>query len=471
MRDGGEAREAREADVDGDGDLRQEAGQLADPAPPTLPGRWKRHRLLVSAVALVLVATGVTVPLVLAGSDDGPPCREIPAATRALAGNPAAATRALDPGDDLRRLDAVHALLVHEHPCGDGGEVLGAVVDAATRAVGDDVPHTLAQARAAFAVVAVLDDVELPDGMAPGVARVLAQYVVDHHRYLGIDDDADLPAVPAESARPDGEGWTKYGRFLAPGESHADFAHGHPAADPEDLLAELAKDPRAFAILYAAERAWFAYYLERLDGQGRDSGYHPKPSKGEYHSPQTYWVDSDIEHMTDRIGALMAYRSIHARNGTIPDVTAFDAAVRRYTPASTSRGGAGDQSAADGLHRRAQALGPGGRGPHGRPAPAEHGAGRLGRGPSDSGGTRPCPAAGRRQPLRTGALDDPVSSGRQPAVKSVQPRRSVWALTKASSSARRFAASTPGMSLEASSAKWAASPPQRALAVSAGLRR
>ncbi|MFG2240854.1 hypothetical protein [Streptomyces sp. NPDC048734] len=292
----------------------------------------KRHRLLTSAVALALVTTGITVPLVLAGSDDGPPCRGIPAATRALAENPAAATRALDPGDDLRRLDAVRALLVHEHPCGDGGEVLGEVVDAATRAAGGDVPHTLAQARAAFAVTAVLNDVELPDGMAPGVARMLAQYVVDHHRYLGIDDDAGLPAVPAESARPDGEGWTKYGRFLAPGESHADFAHAHPAADPEGLLAELAKDPQAFAILYAAERAWFAHYLERLDGQGRDAGYHPKPGKGEYRSPQTSWVDSDIEHMTDRVGVLMAYRSIYARNGTIPDVTAFDAAVRRYAP-------------------------------------------------------------------------------------------------------------------------------------------
>ncbi|MFD5271846.1 hypothetical protein [Streptomyces sp. NPDC058335] len=335
MRNGGEA---GEADADGNDELRHEGGPPADPVPPTLLGRLKKHRLLASAVALALVATGVAVPLVLAGSDDGPPCQEIPAATRALAGDPAAATRALDPGDDLRRFGAVRALLAHEHPCGDGGEVLGAVVDAATRATGPDAPHTLAQARAAFAAVAASNDAELPDGMAPGVARMLGQYIVDQHRFLSVAADADLPAVSAESARPNDEGWTTYGRFLAPGEAHADFEHTQPhtyvKADPVDLIAELAKDPQAFAILYAAERAWFAYYLERLDGRGSDSGYHPKPgnSKDGYDSPQTYWVDSDIEHMTDRIGALMAYRSQHARTGTIPDLTAFDAAVRRYTP-------------------------------------------------------------------------------------------------------------------------------------------
>ncbi|MDX3571140.1 hypothetical protein [Streptomyces sp. ID05-47C] len=346
MRNGGEAREAdadgndtadRNDTADGHGEPRQETGQSADPAPPTLLRRLKKHRLLASAVTLALVATGVAVPLALAGQDDGPPCQEIPAATRALAENPAAATRALDPGDDLNRLDAVRRLLAHEHPCSDGGQALGAVVDAATRATGPDTPHTLAQARAAFGVVAALNDVsEIPDGMAPGVARMLAEYVVDQHlRVFGGEiGGADRPAVPAESARPDGEGWTRYGRFLAPAEPHVDFSHGRAAADPENLVPELAKDPQAFAILYAAERAWFAYYLERLDGQGSDSGYHPKPSKSSdgYDAPQTYWVDHDIENMTDRIGVLMAYRSLYARDGTIPDLTAYDAAVRRYTP-------------------------------------------------------------------------------------------------------------------------------------------
>jgi hypothetical protein len=305
-----------------------------DPVRPF--ARLRQHWLLSSAVALALLATATVVPIVLAGSGDDTPCQKIPASTRALAKDPAAATRALDPGDDLARFDAVRELLVHEHPCGDGGKVLGEVVDAATRATGVENPHTLAQARSAFAVAAALDDVELPDGMAPGVARMLAQYVVDQNRYLSPDDDAVLPAVPAERAEPDEEGWTSYGRFLAPGEAHADFEHTQPSshikADPEHLVAELAKDPEAFAILYDAERAWFAYYLERLDGQGRDPGYHPKPSRDGFETRETFWVDNDLEHMAERIGALMKYRARYARDGTIPDVTAFDEAVLRRTP-------------------------------------------------------------------------------------------------------------------------------------------
>jgi hypothetical protein len=46
----------------------------------------------------------------------------------------------------------------------------------------------------------------------------------------------------------------------------------------------------------------------------------------------------------------------------------------------------------------------------------------------------------------------------------VQPRRFTWSAAKAFNSARFFAWSTPGTSLEASSAKWAASSAQRALA-------
>ncbi|MFI5795800.1 hypothetical protein [Streptomyces sp. NPDC051677] len=343
MHDGGEA---READTDGDDDLRQHAppgedqegdgqegdGQEGDDRRGLL-ARLRKHRLLASAVGLALLAAAV--PIVLVGAGDDTPCQKIPSSTRALVRDPAAATRALDPGDDLARLDAVRALLVHEHPCGDGGKVLGEVVDAGTRATGIENPHTPAQARSAFAVAAVLNDTELPDGMAPGVARMLAQYIVDQHRYGGSDKDAVRPAVPAELTTPDDEGWTTYGRFLAPDEAHADFEHTQPysgiKADPEYLVAELAKDPQAFAILYAAERAWLAYYLERLDGQGRDPDYHPKPGKDRFETPDTYWVDSDLEHMADRVGALMRYRARYARDGAIPDVTAFDKTVRRYT--------------------------------------------------------------------------------------------------------------------------------------------
>lgn len=304
------------------------------------PGRLallRRHRLLGSAVALALLATATAVPLVLADSGDGPPCREIPASTRALAKDPAAATRALDPGDDMSRFPAVRKLIRHERPCGDGAEALGAVVEAATRAARPGAPHTVAQARAAYAVVAALDWAEVPDGMAPGVARMLADYVVDEARYLSPSDDGTGPAVTAEQAAPDRRGWTAYGRFLAPGEAHADFEYRDPVSDaaahPDRLVGELVRDPEAFAILYDAERAYFAHYLERLTDRGGDPDF--RPADGEprdtYTSTATTWPDNDLQDIAERIGALMKHRAAHTRDGAIPDVAAFDKAVARYT--------------------------------------------------------------------------------------------------------------------------------------------
>ncbi|MFI9831541.1 hypothetical protein ACIHIX_28115 [Streptomyces sp. NPDC051913] len=297
--------------------------------------RLRRHWLLTSAVALALLTTATAVPIVLADSGDDAPCQEIPASTRALAKDPAAATRALDPGDNLSRYDAVRALLIHENPCGDGGEVLGQVVDAATRATAEGKPHTLAQARAAYAVVAAFDDDAVPGGAAPGVARVLAEYVVDANRFLSPDRDAYSPAVDAAGAAPDDTGWTTYGRFLAPHEAHADFEHTEPysdvRADPEGLVGELAKDPEAFAILYDAERAYFAHYLERLTREGADPDYHPGKEKDGSPKSATTWADIDLEHLTDRIGSLMKHRARYVRDGTIPDLAAFDRAVRQHT--------------------------------------------------------------------------------------------------------------------------------------------
>ncbi|MEW2074727.1 hypothetical protein AB0941_13990 [Streptomyces sp. NPDC013433] len=303
------------------------------------PGRLallRRHWLLSSAVALVLLATATAVPLALADSGDGPPCREVPASTRALAKDPAAATRALDPGDDMSRFPAVRELVRHERPCGDGAEALGAVVEAATRAARPGAPHTVAQARAAYAVVAALDWAEVPDGMAPGVARMLADYVVDEARYLSPSDDGTGPAVTAEQAAPDEHGWTAYGRFLAPGEAHADFEYRDPVSDaaahPDRLVGELARDPEAFAILYDAERAYFAHYLERLTSQGGDPDFRPgKEPRGASTSTATSWPDNDLEDIAGRIGSLMRHRAAHARKGEIPDLAAFDRAVRRHT--------------------------------------------------------------------------------------------------------------------------------------------
>ncbi|POX40042.1 hypothetical protein C3486_15420 [Streptomyces sp. Ru73] len=298
--------------------------------------RWAaEHRLLACGVAVAVLAAGVAVPLAVAGGGDGPgPCHRLPASARALADDPAAATKALDPGADLARLGAAKQLLAHERVCGDGARVLGRVVTAATRAAGPGEPHTMAQARSAYAVAAALHDVDLPAGLAPGVARMVAEYVVDAGRDKMLhDDDATGPAAPPEAARLDRSGYVWLGRLLAPGDAHALFEYGGgPAgsgADIEGLVAELAKDPEAFAVLYDAERAYFAYYLEHLTREGGDPDH--RATGRTYATTATTWPDNDLEDIADRVGDLMKYRAKYAEDGTVPDLAAFDARVRAHT--------------------------------------------------------------------------------------------------------------------------------------------
>ncbi|RFC70180.1 hypothetical protein DXZ75_22610 [Streptomyces sp. AcE210] len=150
-----------------------------------LTGRLRAHRVVTAAVAVAVVAA-VAVPLVLAGSGaDAEPCTPVSDATRALAGDPAAATKALDPGDSVDRIGGAKKLLAHDGFCGDGARVLGRVIVAGTRASGPGKPHTMAQARSAYAVAAALSGREIPAALAPSVARVLAEYEVDTLR----DDD------------------------------------------------------------------------------------------------------------------------------------------------------------------------------------------------------------------------------------------------------------------------------------------
>ncbi|MER6998519.1 hypothetical protein [Streptomyces sp. NPDC000410] len=302
-------------------------------------GKWLReHRLLASAVAVVVLAAGVTIPLTVAGSGEEP-CWQLPASARALADDPAAATKALDPGDDLTRLDAAKDLLAHEKVCGDGARVLARIVDAATRSAGPGKPHTMAQARSAYAVAAALEDVEeLPAGLAPGVARMVAEYVVDAGRDNFIPhDEANGPAIPADRSGPDEDGYVWLGRLLAPGEAHAafEFADRGQSASPdmEGLVAELAKDPEAFAILYDAERAYLAHYLERLTVQGGDPAYRPPLVERDKNHPSkpTDWTDRDLMDLAGRVGNLMEYRTRYGRDGTIPDLAAFDKSVREHT--------------------------------------------------------------------------------------------------------------------------------------------
>ncbi|TPQ23610.1 hypothetical protein [Streptomyces sporangiiformans] len=319
-------------------EVSERPADTADEPPAEVGGRFgplRRHRRLVVCAAALVLAAGVSVPLALAYSGGDKSCWQLPASTRALADDPAAATEAFDPGEDLKRFGSTRKLLAHEKVCGDGARALGRVVNAATRAAGPGEPHTMAQARSAYAVAAALHGVELPDGLAPGVARMLAEYVVDVGRDDRIfDDQVTGPAVPAEGAQPDERGYVWLGRFLAPREAHVTFGYGdsltQAAPDIEILVAELAKDPEAFAILYDAERACFAHYLERLTDEGGNPDFRGSTDK-RFPSTDQDWPDNDIEDLSGRIGNLMKYRARYARDGTIPDLAAFDKAVRAHT--------------------------------------------------------------------------------------------------------------------------------------------
>jgi hypothetical protein len=299
---------------------------------PSRPAWLRRHWVLASAVALTLVAGGVAVPLALGPAEDS--CKELPAGLRELAKGPArSATRALDPGDDMSRFDAVRALLPTGDLCGDGGRMLGQVVDAATGADASGKAHTTAQARVVYAVTAAYRAAEVPGGVEPGLARMLAGYVVDT-TLLALDDpDANTPAVPASLAAPDEAGWSRFGPFLSPGDAHPDFAFDHSGAlDTElsPLFGQVAKDPQAFAILYDAERAYLGHYLERLTRLGTDPDHHPEREPGEQRTPATLGIDHDLADIASRIGGLLHARA-SARVGDFDDLASFDAAVRRHT--------------------------------------------------------------------------------------------------------------------------------------------
>ncbi|WP_405697837.1 hypothetical protein [Streptomyces sp. NBC_01185] len=326
MRDGGSKDESGASLDDNAGDIGR-GGRLRS---------LREHRLSLCAVAFVVLAAGVTIPLVLGGSDGSEEaCHQVTASTRALVEDPRAATEALDPGDGLARIGSAQKLLRHNSVCGDGAQALGRIVDAATGSSASGRPHTEAQARAAYAVAAAVHGLELPRGLAPGLARMVAEYVVDAGENRGWGgDQLPGPAVSSEEARPDRQGWSRYGRFLAPGEAHTVFGYTdsrpEAEADIESLVAELSKDPEAFAILYDAERANFAHHLERLTDSGGNPDYRT-PSRPDSLSKATNGPDRDLQHVAGHIGSLMKHRTEYAMDGSIPDLAAFDRSVRRHT--------------------------------------------------------------------------------------------------------------------------------------------
>ncbi len=277
------------------------------------------------------------VPVTLADSAEA--CWSAPEAVTKLAKDPAAASRALDPGAELDGLGKVRGLVSHPRLC-DAASV-GEVIEAATLSTPGE-PHTVTQARVTFAVAAVLDDKPgVPRGLEPYVARMLADHMVDTAR--AFDDPVLLPGQrPHGPTAPEPAGTGK--AFWAPNEPHVAFEYRGPdGASPDivSLVGRLAQDPEAFAILYDAERAYLATLLEHVAPdqtlQDEMDGYGKKARKTGRKE-----LDSDLSialaDSARRVGRLMELRAGHALGGEIPDLGAFDREVRRrlkgsYRPA------------------------------------------------------------------------------------------------------------------------------------------
>ncbi|MCX4823372.1 hypothetical protein OG883_26520 [Streptomyces sp. NBC_01142] len=291
----------------------------------------RRRAVAVALPVAVVVAAAAGTAVALAGrQDDEQPCWKVPVATAALADDPAAATKALDPRDDLSRYPVMTELLSEEHlhTCDGQGAILGKVVlNAATGGAGE--PHTLAQARAAYAAASALSEESdpLPAGMSPYVARILADYIIDVQRTWysrPARNEFFRPAGTYEESRV----WA--GEFPDRRDATAAFSIPNDAENTdvmlERVIGRIAADPEAFAVLYDAYRAYFAYYLERLDSDGAVPA-----RRGEKYNGAKHAADHDLGIAARGIGTLMQLRAKAAQDGTIRDAAAFNSAVRKHS--------------------------------------------------------------------------------------------------------------------------------------------
>ncbi|NGO77260.1 hypothetical protein G6045_16570 [Streptomyces sp. YC504] len=176
-----------------------------------------------------------------------------------------AATEALDPGEDLSRLEAVTKILAREELC-DPAE-LGSLIEAAT---------------------------------ATGPTEPGKDFVAE--------------------------------KFPHPEEARAAFAYRRYESSIEGLIQNAARHPEAFALLYDAELASLAHYLERVDPKSllitEDLG--KKDRGGKPRKVLDYGTRWAVTYTAERVGTLLGHRLANARHGEIADLGAFDREVRRH---------------------------------------------------------------------------------------------------------------------------------------------
>lgn len=138
--------------------------------------------------------------------------------------------------------------------------------------------------------------------------------------------------MASEEATDEESGYNWADRFPHAGDGHVAFGEtpGTEEVRLTALLARLAVSPRAFAILYDAERARFAYCLERLT-----KDVHEPPGNGRDTRDDARFL---LEDSFTFVASLMTAHGHYARRGDIPDPRAYDRTVLRHARASTAPG-------------------------------------------------------------------------------------------------------------------------------------
>ncbi|MDF4253908.1 hypothetical protein [Streptomyces sp. WMMB303] len=300
----------------------------------------RRTVLLAGAGVLTLALLAVLVPALLLGEDGSDECRQAPVSARAQARDPERAAKELDPGEGVNRTGSLKRLLrTNGSPLcegADGTQLAGRALVAATtgRTTADQHeparPHTERAARVAHAAVLLLSEgnkssrPDFPLGLNPYLAQMFASYIQDTSRgvMLGAVRDWKQPTVTDEEAayedRSGSGNWAT--PFPAGHDVHVVFPEFETA---KKVVRRVATSPRAFATLYDAERARYAWYLERLTDTAQERPEMPESG--------TLSTELELEQSATLVAELMTSRTLAVKEGLVSSSDAFDRSVLRHT--------------------------------------------------------------------------------------------------------------------------------------------
>ncbi|SES19323.1 hypothetical protein [Streptomyces qinglanensis] len=302
----------------------------------------RRTLLLAGAGVLTLALLAVLVPALLLGEDGSDECRQAPDSARAQANDPKRAAKELDPGEDVNRTGPLKRLLrtTGSPLCEgtDGTQLAGRALVAATtgRTTADQHelarPHTERAARVTHAAVLLLSEKDrssppdFPLGLNPYLARMFASYIQDTSRGVTLGEIRDWEQPTATDEEAEYEDRSGSGNWATPFPSGHDVHVVFPLPDgAKRVVRRVAASPRAFATLYDAERARFAWYLERLTHTGQ------KPGEELEKKTLSASLKLGLGQSATFVAELMAARTVAVEDGLAPSLAQFDRAVLRHT--------------------------------------------------------------------------------------------------------------------------------------------